>query len=292
MPVSIRLPSHFQRGMPPAIARSSSRSRADDHVGPALEDRRHHLGHERWLVLVVGVDHDDHVGAVEQRAGVAGLLARRRSRGCAGGGGRRGRGPVPLGWCRRGWRRRRAAPGRPLRRGSRPRRRESCARRCRPGARGDRARAAAVAQQRLRRALHVDAMGDDRPARRGARGSATAPSGRRAGQPLERPARASEALGQARAQRRAEKVRTSGTSVETTSPLAASSSRSVARGSRHEWAGTKPHQRRPARRAVTDEGSGVTTHSTPPERSSPAHRSTAATGSSRCSSTSASTTTS
>ena len=93
-------------------------------------------------------------------------------------------------------------------------------------------------------------------------------------------------------QRRAENERTSGTSVEITRPRAASSSRSVARGSRHAWAGTKPHQRRPAMRAVTDEGSGVTTHSTPPGRSSPAQRSTAATGSSRCSMTSASTTTS
>ncbi len=39
-------------------------------------------------------------------------------------------------------------------------------------------------------------------------------------------------------QRRAENVRTSGTSVDTTSPAAASSSRRVRRGSRQVWAGT------------------------------------------------------
>jgi hypothetical protein len=48
--------------------------RPDHHVGLAREDRLDHLRDERRVVLVVPVDHDHHVGPVEQRAGVAGLL--------------------------------------------------------------------------------------------------------------------------------------------------------------------------------------------------------------------------
>ena len=116
-------------------------------------------------------------------------------------------------------------------------------------------RPAAVAQQRLRRALDVDAVGDDhalvveRQAQRGV-------VGQRVGQPLDRPRTGPRRSARPDAQRRAENERTSGTSVEMTRPRAASSSRSVARGSRHAWAGTKPHQRRPARRAVSRGGVG------------------------------------
>ena len=91
IPVSRRLPTHFQRGMPPAIARSSSSREPITTSASPSRIGCDHLGHERRVVLVVGVDHHDDVGAVEQRPRVAGLLVRRRSRGWRGGGARRSR---------------------------------------------------------------------------------------------------------------------------------------------------------------------------------------------------------
>ena len=94
-------------------------------------------------------------------------------------------------------------------------------------------------------------------------------------------------------QRRAENVRTSGTSVEMTRPAGGeqlAQRRAAAAGTCGRAGSPTTAVRRCARSPTT--GSGVTTHSTPPGRSSPAQRSIAATGSSRCSITSASTTTS
>ena len=181
----------------------------------AGEDRRDHLGHEPRVVLVVGVDHHDHVGAVAQRAHVAGLLAaavaavgrvaehveavRERDRGRV----------VGLASSTSSARSA-ASTGISARR-----RRGSCASPCRRAARRDDRRApAAVAQQRLGAArctsmrwARITRSSPSDEAQRGA-------GGQRVGQPR----RAARPRGPSRSarpatQRRAENVRTSGTSV-------------------------------------------------------------------------------
>ena len=294
IPVSKRLPTHFQRGIPPAIASSSSsREPITTSASPAWIGA-HHLGHERRVVLVVGVDHHDDVGAVAQGPHVARSSGSRRSRGWPGGGARRGRRASATAVVSSGLRvvdQQRAVGG------ARP-----ASRRDDVGivARGLVGRqhdvhlraAAAVLQQRLARRARPRPVGEDhalvaeRQRRAGAAGRAAATE--RSTAPRQRPA----ALGQpADPVARRENVRTNGTSSEITSPRAAISSRSVrAREQARVRGQVAPPARagepRGARRRVGRDDAEHAARA----RAARAQRSIAATGSSRCSSTSASTT--
>ena len=64
---------YFQHGMPPG-QRVAQEAAAEHHVGLAVQDGRDHLGDAGGVVLVVGVEHHDHVRARAQGAVVAGLL--------------------------------------------------------------------------------------------------------------------------------------------------------------------------------------------------------------------------
>ena len=60
-----RLPTHFQRGIPPLIASSCSRREPMTTSARPSSIGAHHLGEQRRVVLVVGVHHHDDVGTVE-----------------------------------------------------------------------------------------------------------------------------------------------------------------------------------------------------------------------------------
>ena len=113
-----RLPTHFQRGMPPAIASSSSSREPITTSALAALDRAHHLA--RRAPGRTGCRR----APSRRRRRRRGWPARntssgsRRSRGCPGGGSPRSPRGAPRRSCRRGWRRPPAARGRPRRPGS------------------------------------------------------------------------------------------------------------------------------------------------------------------------------
>ena len=64
----------FVEGHATAKRCAADNARAQHHV---IDVVRHHAGHgshQQWRVLVIGVHHDDHIGASGQRLAIAGLL--------------------------------------------------------------------------------------------------------------------------------------------------------------------------------------------------------------------------
>ena len=241
----------------------------------AGQDRLDHLADEPRVVLVVGVDHHDRVGAVGQGARVARLLARavaavRRvastSRPCASA----------------------TAVVSSRHASSISSARSAASHRHLLDDVGDRARRLVggqddVHRRAARRARAASGSAGAGPAMRWARMTRSSPSERLSGAPaasgarrVSGPPRGPSRSARPPTQRRAANVRTNGHVVGDDE---AGGGDQLAQRAARQQDGVRGQVAPPARgrraRAVADDGSGVTTHSTPPGRSSAAQRSIA-----------------